>query len=282
MHQITFNNKHYTCPEKWDEVTAPQLLLIAPILLKLKTRFIQLGGEMSTEEFDRFRILLFIGLCGFKARAAAKLEAEHLHFVLYKNKALDFMMKNNGFTHQIFPKIQIRVSTFYGPATELKNITGDEFAWAEINYRLYIDTKLPSHLDNLIATLYRPAALFNRFLKTLGVHYYDVRKTFCHTSIEHRSRKISHAPETVKQSILLWYEGCREFIIQTYPDCFKGDPNSSDKRKGTFIDVNLMLARTQVFGPYNITVKENLHLLLRHLNNMMTEKPTKASKNSNE
>ena len=87
----------------------------------------------------------------------------------------------------------------------LYNATFEEYLMAENYYFAYTETKLPEHLDNLIAVLYR-----------LPWHRWNSAK------IQSRARWFRRVDPAIKNSVFMWYTGFRAFVPKRCPQLFTG------------------------------------------------------------
>lgn len=87
----------------------------------------------------------------------------------------------------------------------LYNASFEEYLMAENYYFAYTETKLPEHLDNLIAVLYR-----------LPWHRWNANK------IQSRARWFRSVDPVIKNSVFMWYTGFRAFVPKRCPQLFTG------------------------------------------------------------
>jgi hypothetical protein len=169
-----------------------------------------------------------------------------------------FVFEKNDLTTNPIPVIKTKTLDLYPPSNKLANITAFEFSFAESQYIKYHNTGDVDALAKLIAILYRPKTDIDR-------------EEFNHKLVEKYQQLTSHLTETEKQMILLWYIGCRNYIVETHPEIFSKE-NNSKAENGTWIDVILAISGGK-FGTFNQTGQMDLHIILKELKTIKKNKP---------
>ena len=83
----------------------------------------------------------------------------------------------------------------------------------------YIKTKEPEDLDLLVATLYR---MRDRSMDESSIDFKgDIREPFNDHLVAARAKKLKNLDTIIKTGILLFYQGCRKFIMKQFPGVFK-------------------------------------------------------------
>jgi len=146
---------------------------------------------------------------------------------------LNFLFKEEGKTiviasklrKQLFPFFYLHKIRYIGPDDGLTNISFGEFIEAEKHYINYAKSKNTKHLDLLVSTIYRPE---DKERKNPD----DLRIPFHHKSVPVRSTIIHLMDPVLKFSILLFYEGCRLFVMDTFKNVFSGDSSGKPDKFG--------------------------------------------------
>lgn len=215
MHSIIFNKLKYTAPSKWDEISADQLVAFAAVTLKkMKLRWaivvlvkvmynIPLKEYFKIKDFQRAQI------------------GPTIAWLFEGNKLSKWVITSFWLPEKWY---SLKKTKVYGPGNKLANVTIKEFRYLELYYNAYNLTKKVRYLDQLIATLYRPASS--------ATPDTDIRINIAEMDINRRAEKMARLPTKFKQAILLNYEGCRAFVIGKYPLVFK--PGGAEGKKGIY------------------------------------------------
>jgi hypothetical protein len=104
-------------------------------------------------------------------------------------------------------------------------LIGKEFHCTEIAYQEVIRNNDEDALNRLCAFLYRPKKKgYDARINAEG----DVRVPFNYNECIYYAQRIKRWPLAVKQAILLWYDGCRQMLVKSYPLAFgKGKANGN-------------------------------------------------------
>lgn len=241
----------FSLPENYNELTEEQIIRLSHLL---------------TAEHDTAALRLRVLHCLMGKSKVA--------FFLLPMDTKDFLMRNhiawvfdaNTLTEQLIPKYK----EFYGPAKEFNNLTLSEFHWCEIYYRqLATGENKEQALNNLVAVLYRPSKPnYNNRLNPDG----DTRKPFNSHVIPYYSNTISKWPEDIKQAILRYYDGCREYIAALYDKLFSGtgDAQGDAQTDAGMFDVMRSLCGAK-FGELEKVERINLHTALYEVEKTIEE-----------
>ena len=146
--------------------------------------------------------------------------------------------------------------TYYAPEDELGNITGFEWAFADKCYLDYHNTNDEKYLNLLVATLYRPKA---EDAEKTG----ELRVKFNHRLIETYEKDLKLLKYAEKQLILLWFMGCRNYIVKQNKMIFSEKNTANAGEKG-WIHVIMELSGNK-FGNVTETGETDLFLLFLEL-----------------
>jgi hypothetical protein len=205
MISLQFKNKTIQLPESFSELSGKQFIGIADLVfsggdfLKCQVHAIRILGNIP-----RWRFLLinteFIDRC-----------REYTNWVFDPDKL-------QAMTDQLIPIYK----RLYGPISGFDNMVMTEFHFSEMAYRRLVVENVPEALEELISILYRPAKYpYNKVVNQEG----DVRIPFNKNETNIMIRKIARWPEVVKHAIFIWYDNCRQALINNNPLVFD-DPNS--------------------------------------------------------
>lgn len=219
MKRLYYKPKRYLeVPESYAEITRHHLVRLAPLLFR--------GGEEVACQVQALRILTGSSWLRFRLMSADAIRRA-LPFV-------EWVFDGNKATRQLLPYFRGR----YGPAAEFENLRMHEWHAAERYYRLVIDGR-DEHLANLVATLYRPGR--RRWINphTGRRERYpiqadpsgDRREPFNHNLVERQGDRIrSWWPLSVQQAVYLWYDACRQQLIDRNPLPFEKSKDGFDSQ----------------------------------------------------
>lgn len=257
-------------PNAWNELCLNELKYIA-------SRFHLLALKPKNDEEDQHKFL-------FKFRLVAKLFRVkfwqlHLKFKLAKmNKEQILLLADLAnfieplnkidLTKQLLPKIRVNGRWVYGPNDFLKNISLQEFAFADkafINFMKTSEQELKeSQLTRLVACLYRGKKFFVKKDKN---YKGDERKDFNSYLIGNLENEYKNISLTNKLMVLLYYWGCRNTLVASYPNVF----SSGNKTKATSNDLGwvgvIFELGGEKLGTIDKVADSNMHFMLTFLEN---------------
>jgi hypothetical protein len=182
---ISENHTFYrSIPSSWQELTAKQLLFIAPRLLSprfnIKDEIVAFLLQIKKKHLRRLNLSQMNGL----------------------HQSIDFLYKEIDLMCNPAPVIRRRWRSYRGPQRKLKDMRFGQFIIADTFYIKYMYTRNERDLDLLIASLY-------------------VRKKgFDPGGVEDIARHIKKMRYSRKQAILLFFTGCRKYISRRFPELF--------------------------------------------------------------
>ncbi|MCX2473574.1 hypothetical protein OQZ33_04435 [Pedobacter sp. MC2016-05] len=242
MNIIQIENKSYTCPDKWTEMEAWQLL----IWMKIISRNIE-----RTHAFA-FAVMLFYKI---KKRTFFKLNAAQQ--VQLKN-TLQFLAEGNKLFKWVIPIVKpFFWIKHFGPSDRLATSTIQEFRFAETYYLAFQKTQNQAFIDQLIAALYREKGFNN--LKM------DCRVQISQLLINTTAGKMKRLDKATRAAIVFNYEGCREYIFHKYPTIFKKSVNQTKSNSLPDLEGIIKTVAGGKFGTFRETEDTSLYIFLDHL-----------------
>lgn len=253
-------------PASFDEMSRRQVLRIMKNLDALR------AGRMTVAEF---RLRALFALVGVR-RTVRDVVQDLLHpeatrlrnerIALLAERLCGFLLEDRGGAlHPVYdtatnhlPVLWIRGRRFVGPADGLLDLSFGELVAADAELALYVADGDESHVDNLIATLYRPRG--PRQPCGRHVEAFDEERT------ERIARHIRRLAPWKKQTIMLWYAACIDrlqhgsYILSgreaSFEPLFSGEASSGKSLGwlGTLFD----LASRRIFGDIRQTAEANI------------------------
>jgi hypothetical protein len=142
-----------------------------------------------------------------------------------------------------------------------------EFIFSEQFYSDYKATKKMDALDQLVATLYRPAKKgYDAKRNPDG----DIRIPYNDFLTGYYADKIGGWPAKVKQAILHWYEGCRLKLIDDNPDVFGASSGGGDSLYGLY-SVMRTVAEKGIHGDLEKVERMYVKVFLMEINEQLAE-----------
>ena len=110
---------------------------------------------------------------------------------------------------------------YLAPADGLENISFYELCTTFTHFENFLETKEESHIDELLATLYRPHKPKTKENRRMG-YQGDRRLPLLHHEAMVSKRKLHMAilPKSTKQLLTFWFASCRQSIIENYDSLF--------------------------------------------------------------
>lgn len=228
MTEVYFQKKTYLMPGAWNELSATQLIAIAPLIL---------SGQ-SGESMGPYIINALLGWERDIRKAIRRARDTSSLFTDIRAKLyplMDWVFKSNDLTKNILPVINIpkgyefmSADKLYGPADSFDNLTMGEFDDAEYWFDQFTASAMKdTHaLHMMIAILYRSGV--PKYKPGMG----DIRERYNIHLNELRAAQLVKVPAGIKMGILLWYMGCRSEIVAQYGFLFKKSGKSNSGLSG--------------------------------------------------
>lgn len=234
MHTIYIHHTPYPIPSQWDELSARQLRRIAWL------------STLSRQGLALSKLFFYILTFSLPLRKRLRLQWFYLVQATTEERGdflllVDSFKENRRFTAQLHEKIRCRTVLLQGPTSGLANITFFEFIQAEQYFLKHLaqtpkpttpNPQLTTHnsqsttpnLNKLIATLYR------QIDRRKDPHADpDIRIPLNDAGIRYRTTLVHHLKEETKLAILMWFDGCRQNIIQRFPTIFQPPSKTNQK-----------------------------------------------------
>ena len=231
---ITIKKKKYSyqVPSEWNELTAEQLKLIAPLYF---------GAYLVPDA--QVRLIATIIPFGVFTKANSIQRYEICSLLSFLN---DIKLTKN-----FFPEF----AGLFGPKDELRNVTVLEYATADAYFKMLIKTQEIKYLDFLVATLYRLPKFDKKEEKPQDWDG-DYRQKFNPNLVEDNLKNIRKLPISFKYCVFLFFVGCKSKIIEDYSILFSGQ--NGDGGNG-WADTILDLAEAQLFGDLEKSATTYIH-----------------------
>lgn len=240
--------KIYTVAENYNELTAKQLIAICDLLHK----------KLSKDDF-LFRCLRHLLNMNNLQYALLSLQVKHVII-----SDLQWLLEKNRLTQQLI----YFYDGFYGPASDFDNLTMKEWNSAEQYYFSYLQDyeDATDALNSLVACLYRVGKdNYDYRLNPDG----DIRKPYNSNLDEYYAKNfIAYWPLAVKHAIVMWYDGCREAMVELYPIFDK--PKGEVLRDPGMFDVIRGLSGDK-YGSFAEVENLNVHIAMRELYELKKE-----------
>lgn len=244
--QVELNNKWYSIPTTWNDLTGKQLVNVLLVCNRNHT--------LLVAQVQLFKILTGIRWLKLWWWGPAEID-DKLYLV-------NWVFEENSLTKNLLPKYQ----GFYGPADNFGNLQICEFIFTEQFYQQYKEEGNIEYFNTLIAILYRPAKKgYNKHRNEEG----DIRESYNDNVTALYARKVACWPSAVKEAILFWYEGCRASLINNNPDVFGG--TGGEAAKYGLWSVMRGVAEKAIHGNINQVEKMYVHVFMMELNELVAE-----------
>jgi hypothetical protein len=264
-------------PSEWNEINKEQLLFALQLVNKkillseFRVKAVQLFLGKKNELFKQYA--LYIRAQNHrKGNIATRIfwqnKLNHLDECIYGiSENLKWIFEKTDLTKQIIPCISkfpnFQISKLYGPASAFADLTFIEFAKADTYFLSYSNTGETQYLNKLIAALYRPGKFAWR-IRSFFAYGFNKRVSYSDDCLLHNLNRVEKLEDNLKQAILFWFKGCREYIVSKYPHVFK--PSDSDENSESFGWAGIL---TQLaggkFGDQDKTAFTKLHDILRSI-----------------
>jgi len=230
MAKITIGKTLVTViPSKWEHIKKNDLLKLVELALvretgiEVKMEFFLYLAKMTREFMPNSdNVILSKGNTDYYISRESFLDMVNTLDWIFKEVGNKVVI-NSRLRKQLIPFFYLSNIRYLGPGDGLTNISFSEFIESEKHYVNYLKNQDIKHLNRLIATLYRPMD------KTLSQ---PKKIKFELDSVPLRSIIIHHLDAATKFSILVFYEGCRQFIMETFEQVYSGTSNGTPDKFG--------------------------------------------------
>lgn len=212
MHTLYIGKKKYQLPSRWEELSRKQVIRAAWLSAQ-QLSSVQLAKllfmvlTLSLPWYQRIRVQFF-----YLFQASIHERGDLVFLTRSLAEFTDFTTQKVKIIRGRFvPRFQ-----FYGPASKLANCTFWEYVKAEQYFTAYMKSRDEEWLNKLIAVLYRLRS--SRYDPNL---HEDIRLPLIEASIPYRAKLIGSLPLPERIAILMWFDGCRQFIIKSFPLIYK-------------------------------------------------------------
>jgi hypothetical protein len=234
MQKLNINDTFISnIPNRWSDLTPEQMKAIC-----------KLSFTSSSPDYLKLKLFLIISRMFFTRKHPVAIDQDDVAFemssvrtgrimvkasdIAFVAQSLNFLFTESGgrvyiesqFTRQFFPMLRNRwLKKLYGPDSALFNFTYEEFIRAEVLYS-QLNNGDKDVLHRFLAVIYRPA---DADAKPSHPDYQgDIRIPFNDHLLTRYARHTARLTNWQKVYILLYYDGCRAFIISRFPDAFAG------------------------------------------------------------
>lgn len=247
MNRIKIGKKRFSAPGEWNELSKKQLFIWSGIIRQKIS--IDFALKSAVILFYKISMPLFNRLT----------EAQQAQL----KQTLGFLTEGNHLTKNVIGSFRLFFTRYYGPANRLSNITVIEYRRTEMYYQLYHRTGDIRFLNLLCATLFRP--------KGKGRVDEDVRNPVLEMGVNRRARLFKWLHPNLRHSILLFYEGCRNYIHSNHRTIFKTGAEGK-QNNGLFDFEEIIIAVSgEKFGSFKETGETNIYRFFKHLEGRMKE-----------
>lgn len=238
--------RYYTAPAEWNELTRKQLFIWSGLVRQ----------SIPVEWVLKSAVLFFYGIRKKVYERLTPAQKAQL------SGTLGYLVSGNSLTSNVIGSFRLFLSRYYGPANRLSNLTIAEYRRTELYYQLYLRTKEEFYLNLLCATLFRPRGFSAAD---------DVRCEIGEIDLQARARTFKWMHPNLRHSILLFYEGCRAYIVKAHPVVFKQSGAGAPSKTLFDLEETILAVSGDKFGTFKETQSTNLYLFLKQLTDRKEE-----------
>ncbi len=205
MNKAHFGARQLQLPATWNELSRRQVLHTAKVLFM-----------PASESLLQARLICVLLQLRTNPRLAWQMIKMPLLDLEQFRQLTDFLIKAPAnLTRQLLPTIRPNFwrAPWHGPGDRLAGLTFTEWIDAETAVYQYRQTNYLHHLNRLVAILYRPGKAAPD----------QARPPYVQHTLPQRTLEAAQLPLHVRQAILLYYDSCRRFYIDAYPEVFASE-----------------------------------------------------------
>ncbi len=256
---LTFrlNNRPYAVPAGWAELSAAQLLALAP--------------HLTTDTYPARLAVLRAWCPKLRQKDLRRLTTDQLDDLLSR---LGWAWSQDVQT-QAVREFEHRGRTYRLPEGNLLDAVAIEYAMATVFFHQFTSPRRPQPLalDSLVATLCRPVRADLKKVSQLPEWDGQTREKYNGKLAEARAKELADAPLGVKVVVLHHFLAAQRFIHAAYHDLFKkaapaapgpgAKPSTSDGTE--LLELLADLAERGLYGTYEQVAHTSLHTVLFNL-----------------
>jgi hypothetical protein len=257
-------------PTEWNQLTRRQLLFVCRLF------------RLKLSEFN-FKLSVFIKFTGIRALPVRKVSGQTYYAFKKSGQVFwisidelycfigsaNFLCADSHLTKNLFPKFTLLWRRFFGPSAKCYNITLLEFLHAEAALFRFHSAHHPKHMRTLCAILYRHQV---KCYNPAAPNYNgDRREPFNDYTYQHRARWFKLLHPNRFYAVYVFYNGCRNAIIEAHPEVFVGGGTVSSQPVNPVDGIKSLITTltngdvTKIHEIENTRVWDALH----HLNSMI-------------
>lgn len=260
MTEVTFNKETFQVPASWSEISDQDLVNVAPLIFgPPETLMIRKGLAFS---------ILLPDLKKYYNRLT-----DFQKWDLFNT--LDWLFDDIS-GRSILRFFHHKGIQYFLPEDNLRKESIIAFSFADNYFQQFIDTKDPAFIDLVIACIARQKGS-NAFPALQEVEG-DPREHFSTSRTQERSKRFKDLPLGIKNAILIFFMGSKQYIHKQYEVLFNRKEEQEDKpakkefgRKKIpkpeygWIGVIYDLAEQRTFGPFDQVKHQFLHTCCYYL-----------------
>lgn len=241
-----------TIPQTWNDLNSEQSKNICYTLYCAQRSVINMPSQKEAIETVAY-INCIKTLLSSNSLRNLKIALKELTIDAYKPFA-KFLFKE--ITLQVFPETFKFSKTLYAPAFRLRNLTIEEFSFADSLYFRFKTLNEVKYLNLLCSVLYREKAQKHK--------PEDIRAPYNRLLAEQHVEDFEKLPIKEKITVAFAYEGSRNHLISQYPNVFPKStitPNPKKKQTIKYTPFGTLIAAKIEYDPFklNTTNKTNCY-----------------------
>lgn len=268
----------YKVKSEWNELSKKQVRYVAEnwkkwqlLMTQLQEENTPINDKILSEKmhFEKVKLLIVLSdLTKWTKRAERKLFFKYLDKDIVEDaQNTNFIFKEVRLTKNFDKSVRLPFIKHYPPESIYK-LTGVEFAFAEKAFYDYMVNGHIQDLNMLVAILYRKKAKNNSpdSKKYTG----DIRQEFNQHSIDYRQKRMWMLSKAKKTSILLWYAGSRQELIDRYKHTVFAKSNNAKPLEYGWLSIFRELAGKDITKQLDVA-KTNITIIMMNLDESIKE-----------
>ncbi|MCA8830522.1 hypothetical protein [Hymenobacter pini] len=261
MERLEIWGKQYSPASTWDELTRGQLAGVIEVLY-------------GPEQFWPAKLRLLSIVSGAPLEQLIELpkfQVEQLY------PLTDFIFTEEHYlTRQLVPELRVpapKPLRLLGPGDSLQGVLFGEFIFADTYFCQYAKRKSAAAFNHFLAALYRPMRRGPGIRPGHPEWTGDTRERFNEHNVGYYARYLNQVPDVDRLCILAWYRGCRQQLVQEFPEVFDVATEAAPGSRQESADWGrvLRLLSGGAFGPLEQTAGQHLRTILAEMNDRAKE-----------
>lgn len=271
MLTVEIGGKRKQIPSSYNEITLEQLRVYVEFVERRKSEIFSLeNGKVVVKDqkaLTEAQSALLWAILDMKFRLFVRIGAYQIRDLVATEKLVDFFF-TDLLTENKLPRIKRFRKSLYGPVNAFHRLSFEEFGFADNAFHQFNHTGDIKYLDELVATLYRPAK--KKFDPKAADTDGDIRQEFNFLTIDFRMDQVAKMREVDKWCVYVWFDHCRRQLVERYKELFEKNDKKKSRSGGTWVETAMAIGHGVL--NFNVVRKTPVYQIFMDLDRLRLDK----------